>query len=99
MKYQAVIFDLGGTLSRSAAWSEYRNAARKMAEICGAPINDFIEMWFSESSGLGTGVFSSYSDYIRHICKRMSLEVPENLIDLAARVPVAVTQEHVIKPR
>ena len=43
---KAVIFDLGGTLSRSAAWSEYRNAARKMAEICGVPIDDFIESGF-----------------------------------------------------
>jgi putative hydrolase of the HAD superfamily len=98
-KYEAVIFDLGGTLSRSAAWSEYRNAARKMAEICGAPIDDFIDMWFSESSGLGTGVYPGYGDYIRYICEKMDLRVPENRIDLAAREPYSITQEYVTKPR
>lgn len=98
-KYQAVIFDLGGTLSSSAAWSEYRDAARKMAEICSAPSDEFVEMWFSESSGLGTGVYRGYGDYVRYICEQMGLKVPEERINIAARVPYAITQEYITRPR
>jgi putative hydrolase of the HAD superfamily len=99
MKYEAVIFDLGGTLSRSAAWSEYANAARKMAAVCTAPVEKFVELWFAQSSGLGTGIYPGYGDYIRYICEQMGLKVPENLINLAAEIPVTVTQEYVAKPR
>jgi putative hydrolase of the HAD superfamily len=99
MKYQAVIFDLGGTLSRSAAWSEYADAARKMATVCSAPVEKFVELWFARSSGLGTGVYSGYGDYIRYICGQMGLKVPENIIRLAAEIPVFITREYVAKPR
>jgi epoxide hydrolase-like predicted phosphatase len=98
-RYKAVIFDLGGTLSRSAPWSVYNEMAFRMAEICSAPTDKFVEMWFSESSGLGTGVFSSYSDYIKHVCSKLKLKVPANLIAHAAEIPVAIDRQYVIKPR
>ncbi|MGC1271525.1 MAG: HAD family hydrolase, partial [Croceibacterium sp.] len=99
MKYRAIIFDLGGTLSRSAPWSVYREMARKMAAVCSAPTDEFVEKWFSESSGLGTGEYKSFNEYISHICKLLRLEVPENLINLAGKMPVSVDREYVIKPR
>jgi len=99
VKYQAVIFDLGGTLSRSAAWSEYANAARKMAAVCLAPVEKFVELWFARSAGLGTGIYHSYGDYIRYLCEEMGLKVPEKLINIAAAIPVTVTQEYVARPR
>jgi putative hydrolase of the HAD superfamily len=99
MKYEAVIFDLGGTLSRSSAWSEYRDATRQIAAICSAPVEKFVELWFAHSAGLGTGLYRNYGDYIRYICNLLNLDVPENLISLAAAIPVSVTRQQITTPR
>lgn len=70
-----------------------------MAEICAAPVEKFVELWFAESSGLGLGTYASYQDYVRHICEKLSLKAAENLINLAAVLPVAVTRQHITVPR
>lgn len=99
MKYQAIIFDLGGTLSRSAAWEDYRNAARQVAQICGAPADKFLELWFARSAGLGTGLYATYQDYIRYICQLMDLDVSESLLNRAAVYPFSITKKQVATPR
>jgi putative hydrolase of the HAD superfamily len=99
VKYQAVIFDLGGTLSRSAAWTEYAEAARKMAEICGAPTEEYVERWFANSTALGTGVYKTWGDYIRHVCRPMNLKVPDEGIKAATAVALAVTRNQICSPR
>jgi putative hydrolase of the HAD superfamily len=98
-KYQAVIFDLGGTLSRSAAWAEYAGAARKMAEICGAPVEEYVEQWFANSAGLGTGIYKTWQDYIRYVCGLMNLDVPDDRTATAAEVALAVTRNQICTPR
>lgn len=99
MKYEAVIFDLGGTLSSSAAWSEYSNAARKIAETCSAPVEKFIHLWFEQSEGLGTGLYHDYQSYIRHICAQLRIDPPADRIDFAVSFPFNVTKKVVMTPR
>jgi phosphoglycolate phosphatase-like HAD superfamily hydrolase len=48
MKYKATIFDLGGTLVRSASWSDYAEAVRKMATMLNASAEDFVKLWFDK---------------------------------------------------
>jgi putative hydrolase of the HAD superfamily len=99
LKYKAVIFDLGGTLSRSAAWVEYAEAARKMAEICGAPTEGYVEQWFANSEGLGTGAYKTWQDYIKHICRLMNVNVPDDSIKAAAAVALSITRNQICTPR
>lgn len=99
MKYEAVIFDLGGTLTKSSSWSDYTNAAREVAAILSAPVEDFIRLWFAEASGLATGIFPSYQDYITHVCRQLGVPVPDNQIDTAAGIPLNVTKQMLMAPR
>jgi putative hydrolase of the HAD superfamily len=99
MKYKAVIFDLGGTLARSTTWSAYVDSARKMAAILSADEEDFVKLWFEQSSGLGTGVYPSYQSYIKHLCDQLDLDPPDNVIELAAIVPFSVIKNDVMEPR
>ena len=99
MKYQAVIFDLGGTLSRSAAWAEYAEAARRMAEVCGALAEEYVEQWFANSVGLGTGVYKTWQDYIKHVCHLMNLNVSDSRTKKAAEVALSVTRSQICVPR
>ena len=67
MTYRAVIFDLGGTLVIGPSWSDYFQAAREMAGILSVSEDDFVQIWSTDSESLGTGDFTGYRDYIRHI--------------------------------
>ena len=99
MKYKAVIFDLGGTLSSSAAWEKYSNAAREIAQICSAPVEDFVRLWFEQSEGLGTGLYPDYQSYIRHVNSILGINTPDDMIDNAARIPYNVTKQVVMAAR
>jgi putative hydrolase of the HAD superfamily len=99
VKYQAVIFDLGDTLARSATWSEYAAAARRVASMCSAPENKFVELWFAHSAGLGTGLYPAYRDYIRFICRFMDLEMTDNILALGEEVCVSLTRQTITRPR
>jgi putative hydrolase of the HAD superfamily len=97
-KYQAIIFDLGGTLCRSVPWAKYEKAAYKTAETCAAPPEQFVKLYFAEVSGLSVGLFKTYKDYTRYILNKMALSVPEDIIQSAIEFPYAVTKE-VVTPR
>jgi len=99
MQYEAVIFDLGGTLARSTTWSGYADAARKMAVVLSAPVEDFVKLWFAQSSGLGTGVYPSYQVYIKHLCEQLHINTQDNIIELAADIPFSLVKNDVMVPR
>jgi putative hydrolase of the HAD superfamily len=99
VKYEAVIFDLGGTLTYGLAWSEYVDAAREIAAVISAPVDDFVRIWFEQSAGLGTGIFPSYQDFIKHICRQLPLNVPDNLVNRATNISLSVTKRHITVPR
>jgi putative hydrolase of the HAD superfamily len=97
-KYQAIIFDLGGTLCRSVPWAKYETAAYKTAETCAAPPEQFVKLYFAEVSGLSIGLFKTYNDYTRYILSKMALSVPDDILKSAIEFPYNVTRE-VITPR
>jgi putative hydrolase of the HAD superfamily len=98
-KFNAVIFDLGGTLTYGAAWSEYVDAAREIASVIAAPADDFVRIWFEQAVGLGTGLFPRYQDFIKHICRQLRLTIPDNLLDRAASISLSMAEKHIIVPR
>jgi putative hydrolase of the HAD superfamily len=98
-KYKAVIFDLGGTLTYGHAWSEYVDAARKIAAAISAPEDDFVRLWFEQSEGLGTGTFPSYQDFIRHICDQLCLNTQDSVIKLATNISLSLAKKHLFVAR
>ena len=56
MKYQAVFFDLGGTLTYPFYWSEYVEVRSKIASILYAPDDDITRVWMDEGYQFGAGM-------------------------------------------
>jgi putative hydrolase of the HAD superfamily len=99
VKYQAVIFDLGGTLTYGLAWSVYVDTAKEVAAVIKAPADDFVRIWFELSDGLGTGVFPSFQDFIKNICRQLTMEIPDKIVDLAAGMSITTAKRHLNMPR
>jgi putative hydrolase of the HAD superfamily len=94
MKYQAVIFDLGGTLIANTL--ENTNWRIEMAAILSAPEADFARAWEAAFKKRMTGEFYLVQDCIAHCCRELNLQVTEEQIQRAAKLRFDTTREQVL---
>ena len=86
MKYQAVIFDLFGTLVEKYPLEVYRQELRDMADAVNAPQEEFIRWWFDTYNDRGTGVFQSYEANIEYICGKLGVRAESAGINQAIEI-------------
>jgi len=94
MKYDAVIFDLWGTLVDGLQESTYQDSLHRTAQAAGAPPADFIRIWRSDEVYFGrdTGRFATQADCIRHVCGMLGLTPDNEAIQRAADVRAEFTR-------
>ncbi len=87
MKYQAIIFDLFGTLVRNFSTKEYQEVLAQMAEAVSVPPSDFIQHWYgaARERNTGTGGLQSIQDSVRHIGKVLGHNLTDAQIDSAIK--------------
>jgi putative hydrolase of the HAD superfamily len=98
MKYQAVIFDLFGTLVDIVSEEENKRVLREMASVINAPPDRFINMWQDTITKRMTGEFSDYQDCIRYISHDFGITVESSLVEQAASLRVKM-EEQELTPR
>jgi putative hydrolase of the HAD superfamily len=86
MKYEAVIFDLFGTLVPSMSLSEHRAVLTRMADALSAPPDDFVQLWFDTHNERMTGIFQSPNDNVAYICRTLGVSVDEIKVKRATRI-------------
>jgi putative hydrolase of the HAD superfamily len=86
MKYEAVIFDLFGTLVPNMSLSEHRAVLMRMADVLAAPPDDFVQLWFDTFDERITGIFQSPADNVTYICRTLGLSVDETKVKRATRI-------------
>jgi len=86
MKYEAVIFDLFGTLVPNMSLLEHRAVLTRMAHVLSAPPDDFVQLWFDTFNERCTGIFKTLDDNIEYICQTLGVSVNETQAKLAARI-------------
>lgn len=98
MKYEAVIFDLFGTLIDKFPLREHENALRQMASVLSAPPDDFIQLWFDTLDERGLGVFQTIEENVEYICQKLDVSSEDAEVEAAARINLEYAVR-VIKPR
>ncbi len=98
MKYEAVIFDLGGTLVHNFSFSDYAEVARKIAAKLSTHEQEFVDTWFEESTRIGTGEFRNYQDFIRHVCKLLGVKSDDTVLDYGAALQLEMTEKMIKMP-
>jgi putative hydrolase of the HAD superfamily len=86
MKYQAVIFDLFGTLIDKLSMIEHTAVLRHMASVLFVPSDDFIRLWFDTFEERGLGFFKTLDDNIEYICRRLQTRTDGASIKLAVEI-------------
>ena len=99
MKYQAVIFDLFGTLVDMYPWTESNRVLREMAERLAIPPDEFIDSWHATFEERMTGTFPRYQDCIRYISRQCGVLVKDEQVELAARTREIMTERELAATR
>ncbi len=100
MKYEAVIFDLFGTLIEKFSLAESQNTLRQMASVLSIPAEDFIGLWFDtfDDRGLGgLGILQTVEANVKLICQRLGVSREDTQTSAAAKINIEYTQ-HAMKP-
>ena len=99
MKYEAVIFDLFGTLIKNFPRAESNNILRRMAAELSVPPDDFSSLWHAGFDERMTGILQRYQDCIRHICQQLGVQVQDEKVELAAGMRFEMNRREVTAPR
>jgi len=91
MKYEAVIFDLFGTLIDNFSFEEYRRTLVEMASALSAPPDAFADLWFDLFEERMSGALESPGGVIEHVCRELSVLPDEKQIELAASIRLNMT--------
>lgn len=97
-KYQAVIFDLFGTLVENFSRAEYETTLAEMAAVLNAPYQEFIRLWVETFNLRSTGFFTSAEECVRHICQKLNITAGEEQVKRTGRIRFDYTLKN-IKPR
>ena len=95
MKFEAVIFDFGGTLVRSLSWAEYEETIEEIAEILSVPRDEFVRLYFEHSAKPGKGEFTKYQDYFRYITNLLGITPTDRKLENASEILLKSTRKMV----
>ena len=100
-KYDAVIFDLYGTLvdnpeAPGLKLNAYSRALEEAASILRAPVDEFARVWRSTTDMRMTGVFPSTEGYLVHLCRELGVHPEDSQVAHAARLRLDVIRGQLI---
>ena len=91
MKYQAVIFDLFGTLVDNFTMPEYSKVLEDMAAVVNAPAEGFAKLWRGHFTQRVNGTHPTHEDSIHIICRDLGIAVTEEQAQRAADIRLDYT--------
>jgi putative hydrolase of the HAD superfamily len=97
MKYQAVIFDLYGTLINNS--TDNKSWLEKMASAVSAPEDSFERLWNADFHKRMTGELNQFQDCVIHVCKQLALQVTEGQIEHAGKIRFETTRQGLLNPQ
>jgi putative hydrolase of the HAD superfamily len=86
VSFEAVVFDLFGTLVPEFSRSDFYDAVRRMAEILDADADRFEAGWNATALERQTGRFATVEDNVRSICASLEVEPSHEAVEGALDV-------------
>jgi putative hydrolase of the HAD superfamily len=83
VSFEAVVFDLFGTLVPEFSKTDFFESVRGMALVVGADPGRFEDAWRQTAEARQTGGFATVEDNVRHICASLGLEPSDDAVAVA----------------
>ena len=85
-RYDAVIFDLFGTLIDFLPDEDYELAVSQVADILSVPFDDFKRVWSASRNTRDLGTFGSVEGDLRNALDTLGLPIPPDKVAQAAKI-------------
>jgi len=96
MKYQAVIFDLFGTLVKNYTVQQHEETLAGMAAILNTPVDDFIRLWYGTFNMRCLGELKTPEENVEYVCRELGIAVDKDLGKKAAGIRYSLTKDTLI---
>jgi putative hydrolase of the HAD superfamily len=96
MKYQAVIFDLFGTLIDSFSLPDYLAVVEETAGIVGTPGEAFLQGWRETFNDRMTGKLPSITANIEYVCRELGIQSSAEAIAAAAKLHSEIARRYLV---
>ncbi len=93
-RFDAVIFDLFGTLVYNRPWGDEMN--RFVAQVLGAPVDDFLREWARTAPARTVGAYPSVEANIEEVCRTLGVFVSPEQTEQAADIRLDYTRRNLI---
>ena len=98
MRFEAVVFDLFGTLIDNFSRQEYERLLAAMAGVLGLPTADFSRLWLATFDQRAVGLLASVEANVLHCYRTLGREAAPADVAAAVRLRMAFT-ERALVPR
>lgn len=98
LTYDAVIFDLFGTLIDFLPVTAYRESDQRIASALSAPEKDFRRLWLGSLQDRNAGTLPTMEDELQQVCRRMGLSPAPEAISVANEERLAIMRMN-LKPK
>jgi putative hydrolase of the HAD superfamily len=99
VKYQAVIFDLYGTLVANFPESEGNAVLKQVAAVLKVPPENYISHWRAAYNERMTGAHPDFRACIKNICQQLGVQPTDDQIQAAASIRADMTWMEVMSYR
>ena len=101
MRYDAVIFDLFGTLVPTPSPEPFVADHRRTAELLGVDGDAYLEAWYSQPMALrrSIGLFPDIAQAIKAVCDGLGVEITAQQLDEAVARRIETTRQVLMTPR
>ncbi len=98
MKYEAIIFDLFGTLVDIFSRAEYDRVLSEMAAALSAPANDFSRVWIAGGDARTLGIVTSPMGSLTEVCRTLGISASSAQLEMASKARLDYYSRN-MKPR
>lgn len=98
MKYEAVIFDLFGTLVDIFSRAEYNRVLSEMAAALSAPVIDFSQAWIAGGDARTLGLVTSPMGSLTVVCQQLGINATPSQLEQASKARLDYYSRN-LKPR
>jgi putative hydrolase of the HAD superfamily len=88
--FEAVVFDLFGTLVPEFSKTDFFESVRDMARALGADVDRFEDEWRQTAEARQTGGFATVEDNVRHICGALGVDASDDAVAEALDLRLAL---------
>jgi putative hydrolase of the HAD superfamily len=96
MKYQAVIFDLFGTLVDSFSLPDYLPLVAETARMVGAPGDEFLHWWGQTFNERMTGKLPSIAANIEYVCRELGVQPTAEAIAAGEKLHSEIARRYLV---